>query len=300
MERSPNAVARMDTSGMATAEIVLIQGDLSVLTPPQRVEYYRQVCESIGLNPLTKPFDYIVLNGKLTLYAKKDCTDQIRTLRSISVTKLEREQTADTVDVTAYGRAKDGREDASLGSVAITGLRGEALANAKMKAETKAKRRLTLSLAGLGWLDETEVGTVPSAQPVVVTEAGEIIEDKPKTLAEAVARAVAPSVTPEPPEEADGPPVPPPAPEGQEDTTEPPPDDTDEQDEGPEPDGGPGVDTKTFLTWVSSEAFVPTALVKKVAGEMFAGAKSVRDLTDQQRLALQEELTKRLNAGRTA
>ena len=36
-----------------------------------------------------------------------------------------------------------------------------------MKAETKAKRRVTLSICGLGMLDETEVETVP--QPLSVT-----------------------------------------------------------------------------------------------------------------------------------
>jgi hypothetical protein len=41
-------------------------------------------------------------------------------------------------------------------AVAIGALKGDALANAPMKAETKSKRRVTLSLAGLGWLDETE------------------------------------------------------------------------------------------------------------------------------------------------
>jgi hypothetical protein len=48
------------------------------------------------------------------------------------------------------------------------------LANLQMKAVTKGKRRLTLSLCGLGWLDETEVETIPNAQPVIVTEKGEI------------------------------------------------------------------------------------------------------------------------------
>jgi len=48
-----------------------------------------------------------------------------------------------------------------------------------MKAVTKAKRRLTLSLCGLGWLDETEVETIPTAEPVVVTEAG-TIETEPE------------------------------------------------------------------------------------------------------------------------
>ena len=35
-----------------------------------------------------------------------------------------------------------------------------------MKAETKAKRRVTLSICGLGMLDETEVETIPHAYPV--------------------------------------------------------------------------------------------------------------------------------------
>ena len=50
-------------------ESVVITGDLAALAPDQRVAYYNRVCQSLGLNPLTKPFDYIKLNGKLTLYA---------------------------------------------------------------------------------------------------------------------------------------------------------------------------------------------------------------------------------------
>ena len=33
-----------------------------------------------------------------------------------------------------------------------------------MKAETKAKRRVTLSISGMGWMDETEVENIPGAQ----------------------------------------------------------------------------------------------------------------------------------------
>jgi len=160
----------------------------------------------VGLNPLTKPFDYIVLNGKLTLYAKKDATDQLRDLKSISITELERAMIpgADVLTVTAHGRTKDGRTDASIGAVSIKGLAGEALANAMMKAETKAKRRLTLSLAGLGWLDESEVGSIPGAQLVAVGPDGEIdpvsvTSTAPATLAEALARREPPAaVSPEP------------------------------------------------------------------------------------------------------
>jgi hypothetical protein len=51
----------------------------------------------------------------------------------------------------------DGRIDEATGAVTISGLKGEALANAMMKAETKAKRRVTLSMSGLNMLDESEV-----------------------------------------------------------------------------------------------------------------------------------------------
>jgi hypothetical protein len=63
--------------------------------------------------------------------------------------------------VTARAKDRTGREDESTGAVALGTLKGDAMANALMKAETKAKRRVTLSLAGLGWLDETELETIP-------------------------------------------------------------------------------------------------------------------------------------------
>jgi len=46
-------------------------------------------------------------------------------------------------------------------ALALGTLKGDALANTLMKCETKAKRRVTLSLAGLGWLDETELAIIP-------------------------------------------------------------------------------------------------------------------------------------------
>lgn len=161
-------------------ESVLMQGDLSKLSANERVEYYRAVCQSVGLNPLTRPFDYITLNGKLTLYAKKDATDQLRANNQVSITKLEKETVNDIYLVTAYASGRNGRTDASTGAVNIAGLKGDALANAMMKAETKAKRRVTLSICGLGLLDETEVETVSTAVPTIVNvETGEIVEDVP-------------------------------------------------------------------------------------------------------------------------
>jgi hypothetical protein len=115
------------------------------------------VCQSLDLNPLTKPFAYIVLNGKLTLYALKDCTEQLRSKRGISLHIVAREVVDDCYLVTARATLPNGRQDESLGAVPIAGLKGESRANALMKCETKAKRRVTLSICGLGLLDEAEL-----------------------------------------------------------------------------------------------------------------------------------------------
>ena len=154
-------------------ESVLLQGDLSKLSPEQRVNYYTQVCKSIGLNPLTKPFAYITLNGKLTLYALKDATDQLRNIHQVSIDDVDIRETDTHFIVKVKGHDNTGRSDVDLGVVIKTDMQGN-LANLQMKAVTKGKRRLTLSLCGLGWLDETEVETIPTARPVIVSDNGEI------------------------------------------------------------------------------------------------------------------------------
>jgi len=170
---STMAVANTAPMGV-DIERVLIGGDLARLTPDQRVVYYNRVCESIGLNPMTRPFDYLSLNNKLVLYARKDCADQLRALKGVSIPKLEREEVEGLYIVTAHAVLPNGRQDADTGAVNIATLKGEARANAIMKATTKAKRRVTLSICGLGFLDDTEVETIPGAYRVVVDDAGAV------------------------------------------------------------------------------------------------------------------------------
>jgi hypothetical protein len=141
----------------ALIERVIIHGDLRQLNPQQKVSYYNAVCESVGLNPLTQPFQYLVLSGREVLYARREATDQLRHLHNVSVHITAREVTEDCYIVTARASLPDGRTDESIGAVPIANLKGEARANALMKAETKAKRRVTLAICGLGMLDETEV-----------------------------------------------------------------------------------------------------------------------------------------------
>jgi hypothetical protein len=167
---------------------VLMQGDLRSLSDKERLTYYMQLCETLGLNPLSKPFEFIELNKKLTLYALKSCTDQLRKNHGMSITKLVKETMHDIYIVTAYGMTADGRQDSATGAVPIKGIAGEGLANAMMKAETKAKRRLTLSLAGLGMLDESEVDSIPrdkSEFPIAIVNDELRLSDYEKSISEA-------------------------------------------------------------------------------------------------------------------
>jgi hypothetical protein len=154
-------------NGMAAAiEQVVIGGDLSRLSSEQRVSYVNSICTSLGLNPTTRPFEYITLSGKLTLYATRACSEQLRKLNGVTIFPLDRSMMTEVglYQVIARGKDATGREDESSGVVTIAGLKGEMLANAMLKCETKAKRRLTLSICGLGFLDETEVSDIPNAK----------------------------------------------------------------------------------------------------------------------------------------
>lgn len=185
------------TQNANVLEQVIVKGDLALLSEADRVLYYKRVCESAGLNPLTKPFEYIRLNDKLVLYALKGATDQLRQIHGISIQIVSREKMDGVYVVTARATNTEGRQDESIGAVAlekengqwkqassgrrflekdgtVSPLKGEELSNAIMKGETKAKRRVTLSICGLGMLDETEIESIPEAAKGMAATGGEM------------------------------------------------------------------------------------------------------------------------------
>jgi hypothetical protein len=145
---------------------VLLGGDLSRLSPKQRIEYYLAVCEAIGVNPLTRPFDYLRLSGKEVLYARKDCAEQLRAKRNVSLSQPRGELLDTMFTVWVEAKLPDGRTDADMGAVDLGQTKGEQRANLMMKTITKAKRRVTLSICGLGLLDESEISSIPGAKPL--------------------------------------------------------------------------------------------------------------------------------------
>jgi hypothetical protein len=155
----------------STIEDVITRGDLSKLTPEQRTEFYIRLCKRHGLDELTQPFDWLNLNGKLVLYANRRCSDQLRKINKISITIVSRDYKDGCLEIHVKAKDKDEREDEDLGVVALSDtLKGEARANQILKAITKAKRRVTLSISGLGFLDETEVEDIPEGakhEPVI-------------------------------------------------------------------------------------------------------------------------------------
>lgn len=198
------ALARIERPSVAEAiERVLIQGDLSNLTPEQRLEYYNAVCKSVGLNPLTRPFEYLFFQEtensprKLSLYARKDCTEQLRKLHSVAILDMDNKIADGVCIVKVMVRDRTGRTDVGTGAVALykfkdgsrINLSGKEFCNAVMKAETKAKRRATLSICGLGFLDESELDGIEQAH--LVTPGGRVIHEMGERGTVEAAQAVA-------------------------------------------------------------------------------------------------------------
>src|SRR3954447_9555265 len=98
----PMPVNRPDPG--AIMEQVIVKGDLKDLKPEERARYYLETCRSLGINPLVKPFEYITLNGKLTLYATRTATDQLRAQNGVSVKIVERRTEHDLYVVVAQAQ----------------------------------------------------------------------------------------------------------------------------------------------------------------------------------------------------
>lgn len=155
------ALATLDPSVISS---LVINGDLKGLSNEQRVAYYNYRCNQAGLDPAAKPFDLLTLNGKQILYANASCTQQLCGTRGLSVQITAREKAEDVYIVCARVTDQSNRTTENTGAVAVGGLKGDALANAMMKATTKAIRRTVLAHCGLGMLDETETETIPNAK----------------------------------------------------------------------------------------------------------------------------------------
>lgn len=160
-------------------EQALIGGNLINLSSEERVSLVMATCKSLRLNPLTNPFIFILVQDwendseRLILYASRNCTDQLRMIHGVTeVQPLEQWDEDEMLMARAYLRDRSGRCASDIGAIPRKRyskkkgtwyeLSGSMLANAKMHVGTKATRRATLKLVGLGGavIDESELDTM--------------------------------------------------------------------------------------------------------------------------------------------
>lgn len=155
---------------------LLMTGDITQIPVAVRPRYLWRLAEKLGLNPLTRPFDFIkTADGKVVVYANRTASDQIRKNEEITTEVVyaghlllghwmelfspsppPRDPSVYQVIVKVSSKKTPDRTEFATGCVGIDGLMNEAKANAVMKCWTKATRRGTLSYAGLGFPDESE------------------------------------------------------------------------------------------------------------------------------------------------
>ena len=166
-EQTALATAAPNDAEWRVIEGVVVGGNLAPLTPEQRVMYIKRVCENLRINWETNPFIYMPgEGGRLTLFPTKDCAAQLRRRDAVSIEVTGRTYLPDqgVYMVEVVATTPDGRKDSAIGCVGCKGMAHEQLANQMMRAETKAKRRVTMSLCGLG-LDDDEVPIAAALKP---------------------------------------------------------------------------------------------------------------------------------------
>ena len=142
---------------------IVMKGDISQLNDQQKLQYYNSMCERLGLDPLTQPFQLLNLQGKHVLYCTKGGAEQLNKLYKISH-EIRKRESVDGIYLVEVRASQEDRFVDEVGAVNVKNLSGDALVNGMLKAVTKAKRRATLSIMGLGMLDETEADTIPNAK----------------------------------------------------------------------------------------------------------------------------------------
>lgn len=158
------AITTKDLDETLLAKIVQ-SGNLAYLSESDRLVYYFSYCRQLGLNPLSRPFDYISEGEgeklKISLYPNTIAASQLRDSRNVS-TRIVREEIlldGEVYSVLVEARMGDRTEQAT-GKVGIKldkygkPLSGEAKAKLMKKAESQARRRATLAIVGLDAMGE--------------------------------------------------------------------------------------------------------------------------------------------------
>lgn len=131
-------------------------GDPGGMTDAERADYVRDICRMLRLNPLTRPAQFVKLSGKWVLYLTRTATDQLAARYNLNRETIVPPCIVDIAGVkvgmcVVKVTLPNGRSETATATLPITDPAG-----LYMRLETKAKRRATLSILGLGVLSEDE------------------------------------------------------------------------------------------------------------------------------------------------
>ena len=159
IDTSKHSIVSQHISEELLAKIIQ-SGNLAFLSESDRLIYYYSYCRQLGLNPLSRPFDYIHEGEgeklKITLYPNMQAASQLRDKRNVS-TRIVKEEILlndEIYSVLVEARIGDRTEEAT-GKVGIKidkygkPLSSDAKAKLMKRAETQARRRATLAIVGL-------------------------------------------------------------------------------------------------------------------------------------------------------
>jgi len=168
---------------------LLLHGDYGKLSPAQRNVLLLKLCETHGLDPLTKPFMYIAVDGRKILYASRSAADGIAKNKGLSEIGHEFVETpSGTIVIVKVATPEWLESDGKRGrmkegfSAIPSGATGSGWVNAVKKAHTQANRRAILALEAPGFMDESEISDIPGAR-VEDDEGARIAKAKPASSA---------------------------------------------------------------------------------------------------------------------
>ena len=155
-----------DFQKLMEKDVVLDKGIQDVLTKDagrcdrlneeQRADYINYLCGKIGIDPTFRPVDLIKTKNGIKPYLNKGASELIRDIRKISIDDMQIKDVNGMWVATCRVRNAEGRCDTDIGVCLKDGTSASPMNqnDSLMKAVTKAKRRATLSMCGLGAIIE--------------------------------------------------------------------------------------------------------------------------------------------------
>jgi len=166
--RHAEALAQARADLRTLIESIVLSGDIGGLTEDERKRIMLRICTDLRLDPAMGAICILKTeDGHEQFYIKGKGTDQLAQKWGVQQKCLEKPSIMDLGDghrafVARWSASFEGREIDDIGAVPVpqTSWDTKALCNAMMHANTKARRRATLAVLGIGLVDESELDTM--------------------------------------------------------------------------------------------------------------------------------------------